>query len=192
MSGIVFIGHSVVKGTDYGGVTSTSTFAYQIGIANGYSAGDIFNKGKSSDLSAGMLSRFMDDVVAYDPDVVVIMPFINDWSTGALLSQSKDNLEMMVIIAQAKGIKVVLMTDNPPLSASASEFGTLHRYIEATKEIGHLYGCDVVELYYRVTHQKLIGNAGLNYVDNIHLSQSGHDFVAQLAAKPYYQGVFVK
>lgn len=52
-SGIVFLGDSITKGTDYGGVTLTDTFAYKIGTANGYPPASIYNKGVGSDTSAG-------------------------------------------------------------------------------------------------------------------------------------------
>lgn len=63
MSKIVFIGDSLTKGIGYGGVTATDTFAYKIGIANGYAPADILNKGVSSDTAFGVLNRIQADAV---------------------------------------------------------------------------------------------------------------------------------
>lgn len=191
MGKIVFIGHSVVKGTGYGSVTATDTFAHKIGLANGYAAADILNKGVSSDTSAGMKARVQADVIAHAPDVCAIMIGVNDWSTGVSVATFKANLSDSVDAIKAAGIKCVLFTDNVN-RGTAAEFTAYYPYIEAIKDVAFEKGCKIVDLYGRMSQRMLVGDHASLYVDAIHLSVAGHQFVVDHAAKGFYAGFFVK
>lgn len=189
MSKIVFIGHSVVKGTDYGGVTAGDTFAHKVGIANGYAAADILNKGVSSDTSAGVLSRLQADVIDNPPAVCVVMIGVNDWATGVSLVTYKSNLLDIVDAIKNAGIKCVLFTDNAKRGTS-SDFSSYYPYIEAIKEVAAAKECDVVDIYGRMCQRMLVGDHATLYTDDIHLTVAGHQFVADHAAKSFYSGFF--
>ena len=191
MSKIVFLGHSVVKGTGYGSVTTTDTFAHKIGIANNYTAADILNKGVSSDTTTGMRTRFTVDVLANSPSVCVFAGcVVNDWATGIPVATTKANLLSMVTDAQATGIKCVMFTDNVN-RGTASEFNSYYPYIEAIREVANLKGVRLVDTYGRMCQKMLVGEHVSLYVDVIHLSIAGHQFFADLANKSYYSGFFV-
>lgn len=191
MSKIVFIGHSVVKGTGYGNVTTADTFAHKIGIANGYAAANILNKGVSSDTTAGMRSRFQADVLAQNPAVCVFAGcVVNDWATGVPVATTKSNLLSMITDAQAAGIKCVLFTDNAN-RGTAAEFGSYYPFIEAIKEVAAAKGCPLVDLYSRMCQRMLVGDHVALYVDSIHLTIAGHQFVVDHAARSFYSGFFV-
>lgn len=191
MSRIVFIGHSVVKGTDYGGVTAADTFVRKIGIANGYAPGDVLNKGVGSDTSAGMLARFNADVIAHNPDVCVFAGcFANDWGAGVPLATSKNNLAAMIDLAQSAGIKCVVFTDVLH-RGDVTVFNTYFPYIEAAKEVAAAKKCRYIDLYARFCHSVMVSEFLPLYVDNIHLTIAGHQFVADHAAKSFYARFFV-
>jgi len=191
MSKIVFLGHSVVKGTDYGGVTAADTFARKIGVAAGYAVADIINAGKSSDTTTGMLGRFAADVLAHSPAVVVFAGcVVNDWSTGIPVATTKANLLNMVTQAQAAGIKCVMFTDNVN-RGTAAEFNAYYPFVEACKEVAFTKGLPLVDTYARMTQRMLVGDHAALYVDAVHLTGAGHQFFADLAAKPYHTGFFV-
>lgn len=190
MGKIVFIGHSVVKGTDYGSVTAADTFARKIGLANGYVAADIINSGVGSDTSAGMLARVQSAVIAYAPSVCAVMIGVNDWSTSVPVASFKSNLSAFVDAVKGAGIKCVLFTDNVN-RGTAAQFGAYYPYIEAIKEVALVKNCRVVDLYGAMSQRMLVGDHASLYVDSIHLTVTGHQFVADHAAKPYYAGFFV-
>lgn len=191
MSKIVFTGHSVPKGTDYGGVTAADTFVRKIGIANGYAPADILNKCVGSDTSAGMLARFQADVIAHNPSVCVFAGCLaNDWAAGVPVATSKSNVATMIDLAQAAGIKCVVFTDVLH-RGDVTVFNTYFPYIEAAKEVAAAKGCRYIDLYARFCQAVMVGEFLPLYVDNIHLTIAGHQFVADHAAKSFYAGFFV-
>lgn len=190
MGKIVFIGHSVVKGTDYGGVTLADTFASKIGAANGYAANEIINKGLSNDTSAGVLARMQADVVANSASVCVVMIGVNDWGQSVPLQTFKANLLGIVSACNDAGIKCVMFTDNMH-RGTTDVFVSYYPYIEAIKEVAHSSKSPLVDVYGAMSQKVLENNYLSLYVDNIHLSISGHSFIASQADKPFYSGVFV-
>lgn len=190
MSKIIFIGHSVVKGVGYGGVTAVDSFAHKIGIANGYVAADILNKGVSSDTSAGVLARLDADVIANEPSVCAVMLGVNDWSTGVPVSTFKQNFLSIVDAVKSAGIKCVVFTDNAYRGTSA-QFSSYYQYIEAIREVAFLKDCCLVDLYGRMLQRMIVGDHAILYSDNIHLSVAGHQFVADHAAKSFHGGFFL-
>lgn len=191
MSKIVFLGHSVPKGTDYGGVTAADTFVRKIGVAAGYAAADIINAGKSSDTTTGMLGRFAADVLAHSPAVLVFAGcVVNDWATGIPVATTKANLLNMATQAQALGIKCVMFTDNVN-RGTAAEFNAYYPFVEVCKEVAFDKGLPLVDTYARMTQRMLVGDHAALYVDAIHLTVAGHQFFADFAAKQYHAGFFV-
>lgn len=191
MSKIVFLGHSVVKGTDYGSVTAADTFVRKIGLAAEYAVADIINAGKSSDTTTGMLGRFATDVLAHSPAVLVFAGcVVNDWATGIPVATTKANLLNMATQAQALGIKCVMFTDNVN-RGTAADFNAYYPYVEACKEVAFIKGLPLVDTYARMAQRIMVGDHASLYVDPIHLTISGQQFYADFAAKPYHAGFFV-
>ena len=189
MSKIIFIGDSITKGTDYGGVTTTATFAYKIGIANGYASQDILNKGISSDTSGGVLARLQADVLANAPDVCVLMIGHNDRATGVPVATFKANLQSVAASLGSNGIKLVIMT--PPMErGAASLFVAFNPYLKAMEEVAAEYGLACVDQYREFCYAALRAQYLSLYVDAVHLSISGHEYVKEYAMRSKFSGVF--
>lgn len=190
---IVFLGTSITKGSPYGGVTATDTFAYKIGIANGYAPADILNKGVSSDTSAGMLSRLSADVLAHSPDVCVLEVGPNDQLIGVAFSTFSANVASIISQLQAANIKVVLLNSSMRRGSSA-EFAAYKPYLMAMEKEAADAGCAIVDLYRELaTSYFYLGSTlfAALYADMIHLTKAGHQFATDLAGRPKYAGVFV-
>jgi len=194
MGKIVFVGHSVPKGTDYGGVTRVDTFGYKIGIANGYADSDIYIRGIGSETSAGLLARTQADVIDLDPDVCVAMTGANDWGTGVSVATFKANLLAFGQMVLAAGIKLVLFTDNM-IRGDLNTFVNVDKYENATRDVARALNCPVIDIYSRMCYNALCGSYTQYYAggtDVIHLSVLGHTWVAGIAAQASPQSAFKK
>lgn len=120
MGKIVFLGDSLTASLEPGKLL-TDRWAYRVGIASGYSAADIINKGVSGNKSAGMLARLPADVFACNPDVLVLMLTVNGKFNNVPIATHEANSNYRSIIrqAQALGIKVVVIS--PPMATSNVE-----------------------------------------------------------------------
>lgn len=146
MGKIVFVGHSVPKGTDYGGVTRTDTFGYKIGIAAGYADADIYIRGVGSEVSSGLLARIPTDVIALAPDVCGVMIGANDWGLNIPVATFKANLRAIASAITSAGIKLVLFTDNMVRGDQAG-FLSIGKYEDAIRDIAVEFNCPLVDTY---------------------------------------------
>jgi lysophospholipase L1-like esterase len=190
---IAFLGTSITKGTSYGGVTATQTFAHKIGTANGYAATDILNKGVNSDTSAGMLARLSTDILANSPAVCVVETGLNDWSTGVSIASFRASTAAIFAQLIAAGIKPVALTPSMQRGSTA-DFAGFKAYLQAFEDEANLAAAPVVDLYRELAAAYLYyPYATWNglYADAVvHLSVAGHQFVADLAARPRFSGIF--
>jgi lysophospholipase L1-like esterase len=183
MSKIIFVGHSVVKGTDYGGVTATDTFGYKIGIAAGYAPADIVVKGVGSEKSAGLLARLPTDVPAGVYDVCVVMIGANDWSTGVSVATFTSNLRAIANYLSGIGTKMVLMTDNM-YRGSVAQFIAFGAYQDATRGIALEFDAPLIDIFARMCyHGVCLDHAKYyaNTTDLMHFSILGHTWAANVA-----------
>jgi lysophospholipase L1-like esterase len=82
-------------------------------------------RGVLGETTAQMLFRFKEDVVALSPTAVIIQAGINDIVAGSVLGQGRSaavaafgNLESMIKVARAAGIRVLLLTVIHPSTPS--------------------------------------------------------------------------
>ncbi len=68
---------------------------------------DFLNRAIAGQTSSQMLARFIPDVVALNPKLVVILAGTNDIASGVAPNQIEDNLTAMGDLAKAHGIKVI-------------------------------------------------------------------------------------
>lgn len=193
MSKILWSGTSVTKGTSYGGVTTTDTYAYKIGISNGYAPADIINKGVNSDTSAGMAARLGTDVIACSPDVCVVECLINDWATGVPLSTYQTNITAIFAALNAAGIKPVGMITSFQRGPTA-DFLALQPYLRAFEDIATAAGAPLVDFYREMAASYFYcTEAQFNalFVDNVHLTTAGHIQAWRLATRARFNGVFL-
>jgi lysophospholipase L1-like esterase len=186
MGKIVFIGDSLTKGTDYGGVTPADTFAYKIGTANGYAPADILNKGVSSDTSTGVLARLQADVLGHAPAVCVLMIGINDWSLGVPVATFKSNLQAISAAVRGAGIKLVFITTNFQRGSVAQILGQ-EQYVRAMEEVEN---DGVVDFFREMMTRTLTANYMQYFADVVHLSIAGHEYVAELSSRFKHVGFF--
>ena len=189
MSRIAWLGDSVTKGTSYGGVGVTDTFAYKVGVANGYAVIDIINAGVNSDTSAGMLARLNSDVIACSPSVCVLECGLNDWQTGVPVSAFRANVAAIFTALKAANIKPVFLSKMQ--RGSTADFAAYQSYLQAAEDECAVQGVNCVDLYREECASYLyLSNAAFyaNYVDAVHLTVAGHQFVADLFARPKYAG----
>lgn len=194
MGKIVFLGDSITKGTGQGTVTAAQTFASLIGAANGYSAIDIINAGVGGNNSAQALARLNTDVIANAPDVCVIMLGNNDCQgTNAITVEAMAaNISQIINDLRADGIKPVLMSMGFN-RGSAALFASYMPYLRALDEISVSAAVDYVDVYREFSvagwYMEQTEWASL-FVDFLHLTAAGHQYVASFAARGRFAGVF--
>lgn len=190
---IIFAGDSITKGTDYGGVTSTDTFAYKIGIANGYSASNIINSGVASNTSADVLARLTNDVISLNPAVVVLMIGMNDWKQGIPIATYQANIESIFTQLKSAGIKTVGITSSLQ-RGDTSTIQTFQGYLQAFESAAYKSMVNIIDLYREIADAYLYFTTAqfyAIYADSLHLSVVGHQFVTDLCGRPSHAGVFL-
>lgn len=189
MGKIAFLGDSVTKGTDYGGVTAADCYGYKAAAAAGYAPADIINAGVSANTAAMMLARLQTDVIAHAPDVCVVMALINDGYNNVPLVTYQDNLRAIVDGLRAAGIKPVLAS--PPLYKGAEAFhAKMKTYLVALELVAVEKGVKYIDCYREYAFDYLCGATAFNarYVDSIHQTKAGHTAIAAIIGRDRYAG----
>lgn len=184
MAKIVFLGDSVTKATDYGGVTSVDCFAFKVGTLAGYAPTDIINAGVSSDTSAGMLARITTDVLDKAPAVCVVMALVNDAVQDVPIADYKETLRAIASRLIVCGIKVVFLS--PPLDRGTQAFQDKCRaYLEALEAVSMEFSTPYIDCYREYAFMYLYGVNEFYacYVDNIHQTKVGHDKVTSILTR---------
>jgi lysophospholipase L1-like esterase len=110
-------------GIERAGVSSWFTYACLL------SAGRlvlVHNAGVSSDTTNGMLARFQNDVIAYNPDVVFLGDAHNDFSSSIVESVTRSNIDLMVNMALNSGITPIIRLIYPENNASLAPYVIRH------------------------------------------------------------------
>lgn len=192
MSKIVFIGDSITKGTDYGGVTAADCFARLIGVAAGYAVADIYNKGVSSENAADGLLRLDSDVISLSPKVCVVMFGNNDaFGVGKVQTPAKYKSDMIqyVIRLRAAGIKVVF--HSPMMGrGEAAVFQTFNPYMIALEDVAGQYSVPYVDLFREYCFTSARAEYLPLYVDNVHQTKAGHQYIANYAMRIKHSGFY--
>lgn len=68
---------------------------------------DFLNRAIAGQTSSQMLARFIPDVVALNPKLVVVLAGTNDIASGVAVNQIEDNLTAMGELAKAHGMRVI-------------------------------------------------------------------------------------
>lgn len=192
MSKIVFIGDSITKGIDYGGVTPADCFARLIGVAAGYAVADIYNKGVSSENASDGLLRLDADVISLSPSVCVVMYGNNDaYGTGKVQTPAKYKADMIQYVTRlrAAGIKVVF---HSPMMARGDTtiFQGFNPYLIALEEVVGEYSVPYVDLFREYCFTSARSEYLPLYVDNVHQSKAGHQYIANYAMRAKHAGFY--
>ncbi len=163
------------------------------------------NSGYSGHKSTEMEARFQSDVVELEPDWVIISVGVNDVWHGFLavernrpdlssvpLPTFKEKVTLMVQRAQAKNIKVAIMTTTViKENLSSPENKALEPYNQALREIAKRYHCLLIDQ--NAAFRKAIESAkkdsladrGFLTYDGVHLSAAGNRLMAQTILKTF-------
>lgn len=191
MGKIVFLGDSLTASLEAGKLL-TDRWVYRVGIAAGYAAVDIINKGVSGNKSADMLARFQTDVVAYSPDVLVLMLTVNDKFNNVPIATHEANYRAIISQAQALGVKVVVLS--PPMATSNVE--SWRPWVEVGEKIAGEMGCHYIDVWREYAYAAWYwpNNAWYNYlyVDYIHQTAAGETQIFTVCTRATHAGAFVK
>lgn len=197
---IIFIGNSIVAGYPWGkGKSFTGVLRRMLKdgvngngepIAFAKSTGfDLINKGVNGDTTSGIAARFEQDVLSHKPDFVFYHTGANDFIyREATPEEAFANLESLAKQADAEGITSVYIT---PVPVDAGKAGymwlagcgisydavnrELKQFSDMLKNTGRLF-VDMNALYKDFTEE--IGDVDLAYLDGVHPTPAGHEFIA--------------
>ena len=181
---VVFMGDSI---TDFWGRAPGTSF---------FPVKPYINRGISGQTTPQMLVRFMPDVVALKPKVVVILAGTNDiaGNTGPMtLRDTENNFMAMTDIARQNGIvRVVLSSLTPafqypwrPAIQPVEKISALNAWLKdyATKN-----GLVYLDYYSKMVDAKGGMKAGLSH-DGVHPNRAGYAIMAPTAEKAIQQAL---
>jgi len=161
---IVCIGDSITRSTPY------------VELGEGYCEllGGI-NKGIGGQTAAQGLARFKSDVLANDPDTVIIEFGANDADLGVSLTSFKRDIKAMIRLSGKR--KVILMTP-PPYNDGARYNLLLVPFVQTLRQIAERNPrITLVDAYQDFAELNLIDPIVNYQTDNIHLNRLGHEFL---------------
>lgn len=194
MKKIVFLGDSVTKGVGYGGVAAGDTFARKIGLSCGYLSENIINAGVSSDTSAGALARLQADVISKSPNICVLMLGHNDYANGLSVSNYIANMGQIITQLLNANIQPVIL-NGVLMRGSPQYIDSFRAYIEPLENLAKAFDVGLVDILreyaYGYLYLYLAGWTfqGL-YVDNVHQTIGGHQFLANICLRDKNKGFF--
>jgi lysophospholipase L1-like esterase len=147
------------------------------------------NRGISGQTTPQMLVRFRQDVIALQPEVVVILAGTNDiaGNTGpATLDMIADNLFTMAELAKAHDITVILSSVLPvydyPWRTGLQPAGKIIRLNERIKEYAYEHGIYYLDYFSAVVDE----NNGMQESfarDGVHPNRDGYILMSEMADK---------
>jgi lysophospholipase L1-like esterase len=188
---IVFFGDSITQaGVKPGGYISKMQESLQ---KNGTGAQyELIGAGIGGNKIYDLYLRMEEDVLAKNPDVVVIWVGVNDvWhkaSYGTGTDQDKFEKFYTAVIKklQAKNIKVVVTTPaaiGEKIDNTNQQDGDLNQYSNIIRSLAKTYNCALVDLRKEFLDYNLKNNqenkeSGILTTDRVHLNEKGNSFVS--------------
>ncbi len=196
---IVFFGDSIteagVKPTGF--ITKIGDMLKQKGLDNNY---ELMGAGIGGNKVYDLYLRMEDDVLAKNPDVVVIWVGVNDvwhkrsFGTGTDADKFEKFYNAIIKKLQAKNIKVLLCT--PAAIGEKTDFsneldGDLNKYSSIIRNIAKNNNCQLIDLRKLVLDYNLQNNTtnkdrGVLTLDGVHLNDSGNNLVADVMYKALF------
>lgn len=188
---IIFFGDSITQaGVKKGGyIDRIQDRINQRSLQEGY---ELIGAGIGGNKVYDLYLRMEDDVLAKDPQVVVVYVGINDvWhktshGTGTDLDKYEKFYVAIIKKLQAKNIKVLLCT---PTVIGEKKDGAnpqdkdLDTYSEVIRRLADTYNCTLIDLRkafasYELANNKDNKESGLLTTDRVHLTDAGNQLVA--------------
>jgi len=190
---IVTLGDSITKGVRPG-VTDSQTFSSLLksqADKSGFMV-DVVNVGIGGERTDQALARLERDVLAKNPDIVTVMygaidSYVDPGKTGPRLSPERfrENLGEIVDRLQARGIRVVLMTE-PRWGPKAAPNGLgehpnlrLEPFMDEVRSMATLKSVPVVD-HYAIWKRLETGGLDIGTIttDQLHPNPAGHERIA--------------
>jgi lysophospholipase L1-like esterase len=193
---IVFFGDSIteagVKPTGF--ITRLGDMLKQKGLDNNY---ELMGAGIGGNKVYDLYLRMEDDVLAKNPDVVVIWVGVNDvwhkrtFGTGTDPDKFEKFYNAIIKKLQAKNIKVQICT--PAAIGEKTDFsneldGDLNKYAGIIRNIAKNNNCPLIDLRklflsYNLANNKDNKESGILTTDRVHLNDAGNNAVADAMYK---------
>jgi lysophospholipase L1-like esterase/predicted esterase len=145
---------------------------------------EMINAGISGHTTVNALARIDTDVLAKQPDLVVVMFGMND-VTRVSLDDFRDNIETIARRCQEQGAAVLLCTPNSVYENDARPNKKLTQFSQAVRELAEKMRLPLVDVF---QHWQQLRDQDLEawmlaMSDTIHPNMNGHKRFAQLIAK---------
>lgn len=189
---IVFFGDSITQAgvQPKGYITVMGNLLKEKGLDQQY---ELIGAGIGGNKVYDLYLRMEDDVLAKDPQIVVIWVGVNDvWhkqmsGTGTDADKFVKFYDAIIKKLQAKNIRVLLVT--PAAIGEKTDFtnqldGDLNKYAGIVRDIAKKNNCELIDLRkffleYDLEHNKENKEAGILTRDRVHLNDLGNELVAK-------------
>ncbi len=189
---IVFFGDSITQaGVNANGyIRVLDTMLRNKGVAEKY---ELIGAGIGGNKIYDLYLRMDDDVLAKNPDVVVVWVGVNDvwhkasYGTGTDADKFEKFYTAVVKKLLAKNIKVYLATPSTigeKTDNSNQQDGDLNQYSNIIRRVATANNCGVIDLRKKFLEYNLANNpdnkeSGILTTDRVHLNPKGNKFVAE-------------
>jgi len=130
-------------------------------------------------------ARFESDVLVHQPDVLFIDYALNDRFSG--LEKTKVAWERMIKMAQAKNIKVILLTPSPDQRIDISDpSNPLDPYAEQIKSLAKQYQTGLADPYTKFKEIVKKGEVKKYMVSINHPNEAGHTIIMETLKAYFY------
>jgi isoamyl acetate esterase len=193
---VVFFGDSITEaGVKTGGyVDKMKTMLDKNGIKDNY---QLIGAGVSGNKVYDLFLRLEDDVLAQNPDVVVIWVGVNDvWhkrTFGTGTDADKFEKFYVALIRKLQNLNIKVIVATPAAIGEKTDFtneldGDLNKYSQILRDIAAKYDCPVADLRkeflkYNLEKNKDNKESGILTTDRVHLNDVGNQFVADILYK---------
>lgn len=138
---------------------------------------EVINMGTVSETTVEALQR-LDQVIALEPDVVIVGFGMNDWRKGVDKAMFRNNLGIIVEELDRRCIRVVLMTLNPDFNHQGRVSKQLVEYNEVIREVAYERKARIADVY--SLWMKELPNIREGLYDDIHPNEKiGNEIICK-------------
>lgn len=188
---VIFFGDSITQaGAQPGGyIIRIGDALKQKGLSGQY---DLIGAGIGGNKVYDLYLRMEDDVLAKNPDIVVIWVGVNDvwhkqmFGTGTDPDKFEKFYTAIIKKLQDRNIRVILCTPatiGEKTDNSNQQDGDLNKYSQIIRGLAKDHHCDLIDLRkifidYNLQHNPDNKESGILTVDRVHLNEKGNQLVA--------------